>query len=535
MTISSTTNRVPYDCNGVTVDFPITFPFHAQADLVVVETIIATGVQTTKALSTHYTISGTTDSLGHYSNGGTITAVTAPPATVRWTVYRDPVRTQELNLTENNSLPAESLEAALDYQNMLIQRVADLIGRSLRQPDGDSANIATMPSKVDRASKYSAFDANGDPVCMAGTSETPNALLKTGGTMTGGINEAKTTVASATTPDIFAVTVGGYIDYTGTTTCTGFVAAPQAGAVREIRCSGAAPFTAGANMLIDGYASGETFTATADDRIIVRAETTTQFRLTIRKRNAKSINASLPFAVAGGSADAITANFSPDLVLADEPIFALVMAYANGTTTPTLATDGGTARTVVKKGGSALAIGDIPGALAVCLFKYNSANTRYELLNPGALSESYVYVREEQAANTQGGTFTSGAWRTRTLNTEVSDAGAVCTLASNQITLSAGTYRFRAIAPANAVDTHKARLQNVTDATTIELGSSMAARATGPTDNHSVIVGRFTIAASKALEVQHYCGTTRATDGFGVAANVGVTEVYTMIEFWKEA
>lgn len=210
------------------------------------------------------------------------------------------------------------------------------------------------------------------------------AVPSAGGNLTGGLNEAKTTVASATTPDIFALTVGNYVDYTGTVSCTGFAAAPAAGAMRELRCAGAAPFVAGANMLIDGYASGETFTATADDRVIVRAETTTQFRLTIRKRNAKSINASLPFVVAGGTADAITANFTPDLVLADQPIFALVMGAANATTTPTLAVDGGTARTIVKKGGSALLAGDIPGALAVCIFKYNLANTRFELLNPAA-------------------------------------------------------------------------------------------------------------------------------------------------------
>lgn len=169
MTISGTTNRVTYTGNGVTTAFAVSFPFHAQADLVVIETIIATGVQTTKALTTHYTISGTTDALGHYSSGGTVNALVAPAATVRWSIYRDPARTQGLDLTENNNLPAESVEAAIDYQTMLIQRVADQIARVPRQPEGDSANIDYLPSSVDRASKYLAFDADGDPVATAGT------------------------------------------------------------------------------------------------------------------------------------------------------------------------------------------------------------------------------------------------------------------------------------------------------------------------------------------------------------------------------
>ena len=226
---------------------------------------------------------------------------------------------------------------------------------------------------------------SGDLVQVAhdGTRLILEKATRAGFNMVGGINSAKTTVASAPTPDIFATTVGEYVDYTGTVSCTGFVAAPQAGAERELRCAGAAPFVAGANMLIDGYASGETFTATADDRVIVRAETTTQFRLTIRKRNAKSITPSIRSdGTVAGTADAITINFTPDLILADEPVICFVATGANTITNPTLAVDGGTARTWYKKGGTALAVGDIPGNLAVCIAKYNLANTRWELLNP---------------------------------------------------------------------------------------------------------------------------------------------------------
>lgn len=175
MTISSTLNRIAFACNGVTTAFPVSFPFHAQADLIVLEVVIATGVQTVKVNPTHYTISGTTDGLGHYSSGGTINAVAAPPGTVQWVAYRDPERKQAMDLTENNSLPAETVEAQFDYQTMLIQRVADLIVRSLHQPDGDATSVGELPTAVSRASKFLAFNISGDPVAADAFSSNPGS------------------------------------------------------------------------------------------------------------------------------------------------------------------------------------------------------------------------------------------------------------------------------------------------------------------------------------------------------------------------
>ena len=169
MTISSTTNRVVYTGNAVTTAFSFPYAFFAQADLIVVSTIIATGAQTTQALTTDYTISGSTDSLGHYSSGGTVTALVAPAATVTWTIYRDPAATQTTDLVANDALPAEALEAAFDYQTMLNQRTRDLVARSLRQPDGDSAALSAIPAKVARAGRLLGFDATTGDVAVTTT------------------------------------------------------------------------------------------------------------------------------------------------------------------------------------------------------------------------------------------------------------------------------------------------------------------------------------------------------------------------------
>lgn len=164
MTISSTTNRISTNGNNTTTAFPVSFPFHAQADLTVESVIIATGVSTTQALGSDYTISGTTDSLGHYPNGGTVNFAVAPASTVRIVIYRDPPQTQATDLIETGNLPAESLEATLDYLTMLLQRVSDRIGRTLHQPDGDETSVGALPTAVDRAGKYLSFDGSGDPI-----------------------------------------------------------------------------------------------------------------------------------------------------------------------------------------------------------------------------------------------------------------------------------------------------------------------------------------------------------------------------------
>ncbi|MEO8397041.1 MAG: hypothetical protein ABI700_28860 [Chloroflexota bacterium] len=151
----------------------------------------------------------------------------------------------------------------------------------------------------------------------------------------------------------------------------------------------------------------------------------------------------------------------------------------------------------------------------------------------GGRGTSLIVVREEQAQNTSAGTFTSGAWRTRTLNVEASDADNHASLSASQITLDAGTYRLRASAPAFAVGAHQARWQNVSDGVTVAVGTTEVADPTAQAQTRSIVVGRFTISASKTFELQHRCATTRSTDGFGVAANFA-TECYGEVELWRE-
>jgi hypothetical protein len=148
-----------------------------------------------------------------------------------------------------------------------------------------------------------------------------------------------------------------------------------------------------------------------------------------------------------------------------------------------------------------------------------------------------AYVKELQTSGTDAGTFTSGAWQTRILNTlENPGSFAWISLASNQITLSAGTYLIEAQAPCTMVNRNQAKLENISDSTDTVLGTSnVASAADGSNTIFSYIRGQFTIASTKTFEIQHKCQTTAATNGFGNNAGMGVSEVYTVVKLQKIA
>ena len=150
-------------------------------------------------------------------------------------------------------------------------------------------------------------------------------------------------------------------------------------------------------------------------------------------------------------------------------------------------------------------------------------------------SDKVAVFRDEKTQGTDGGSFTSGAWRTRTLNTSQYNGISGCSLASNQVTLPAGTYYVEGQAPTgDVVDTHQTRWQNITDGTTAIIGTSAVSSsvASAKPTTSSFVEGVFTIGSSKVFELQHQCGATQNTDGFGLAANF-TTEVYSTVTIQK--
>lgn len=86
---------------------------------------------------------------------------------------------------------------------------------------------------------------------------------------------------------------------------------------------------------------------------------------------------------ATGTADAITAVFSPAITTLTNGMTLLVRAAAaNSTTTPTFQADGMAAKTVVKGSNEALLAGDIKGAGHWLALQYDSALDKWVLQNP---------------------------------------------------------------------------------------------------------------------------------------------------------
>ena len=105
---------------------------------------------------------------------------------------------------------------------------------------------------------------------------------------------------------------------------------------------------------------------------------------------------------AAGTADALTANFVTNVVLAEGVTICIKAALANTSTTPTLNVDGTGAKTIVKDSGSALGAGDIAGSRHRLIFKYDASNTVWVLMNPSGSSlypVGSIYINASVATN----------------------------------------------------------------------------------------------------------------------------------------
>ena len=148
---------------------------------------------------------------------------------------------------------------------------------------------------------------------------------------------------------------------------------------------------------------------------------------------------------------------------------------------------------------------------------------------------SYAMICDQKAYNASGGTFNSGAWRTRDLNTEITDADGIVSISSNQFTLGAGNYLIKWFAPGYNCGGHITILYNATDSATAGTGSSQYS-SSGATENKSFGSARIAITGSKAFEIQHQCTNSGGSEGFGNSAAVsGFNSIYTTVEIYKEA
>ena len=149
---------------------------------------------------------------------------------------------------------------------------------------------------------------------------------------------------------------------------------------------------------------------------------------------------------------------------------------------------------------------------------------------------SYAIICDQKAHDANGGTFTSGAFRTRDLNTEIADPDGIVSISSNQFTLGAGDYLIEASAPVYKVARHITRLQNITASTTVQYGTAEYADSSYNVANRSFVVARVSITGNTTFELQHRADTTLATQGFGVSSSfTGTQSIFAVVKIYKEA
>ena len=151
---------------------------------------------------------------------------------------------------------------------------------------------------------------------------------------------------------------------------------------------------------------------------------------------------------------------------------------------------------------------------------------------------SYALLLDEKNTGTDGGTFTSGSWQVRDLNSSAAvDTDGIVGFNSphNQaFILQAGTYFIKWSAPAYRVSKHQAVLFKESGTHTIYgYGSSERTSNGTAVVTRSVGMWRGTLTGSTHFQIRHQCSTTYSNSGFGLNANFG-TEVYTMVEIFKE-
>ena len=224
---------------------------------------------------------------------------------------------------------------------------------------------------------------------------------------------------------------------------------------------------------------------------------------------------------------------------------------------------GGTGLTVFTSGGavyatstSALTTGTLPAASGGTGLTSPGTSGNVLMSTGSAWASSTVppglpdvIVQNQQTSGTAGAaTGYASAWETRTLNTIVRNNGSLASLASNRVTLPAGTWMIRGYASlyggAYAVTASaRARIYNYTDSAVIASGGNVAFAGSydsaityvnSATGANPEVIAVVVLSGSKAIELQVAVLATGACLT-GAPVTTGAVEIYASFEATKVA
>jgi len=164
MTISTTIIKNSYSGDGSNDTFAYQFKISTTAGM---EVIIrsSTGTETTKTLTTDYTVTGA----GSASGGNVVfESGDIPTATETVILRRSTTLTQALDLVENDPFTADSVESAFDKNLALLQEQQEELDRSFKVSKSNTITSSEFTdSAATRASKTLGFDSSGDLTTIA--------------------------------------------------------------------------------------------------------------------------------------------------------------------------------------------------------------------------------------------------------------------------------------------------------------------------------------------------------------------------------
>tara|TARA_R100001129_G_scaffold63901_1_gene43693 strand:+ start:123 stop:716 length:594 start_codon:yes stop_codon:yes gene_type:complete len=181
-------------------------------------------------------------------------------------------------------------------------------------------------------------------------------------------------------------------------------------------------------------------------------------------------------------------------------------------------------------------VGGLPDGIVDTDMLAANAVTPAKASGIGGKFASYAIIADQKANDVDGGTFTTGAWRTRDLNTELADPDGIVSISSNQFTLQAGSYLIEAQAPCFQGNRHMIKLYQTSGTPAdIAFGTGEYANSSYSGNTSSFLKVRVTISSATTYEIRHRNAATRTTLGFGLGSDFdNNTELYTVVKIFKE-
>lgn len=196
-----------------------------------------------------------------------------------------------------------------------------------------------------------------------------------------------------------------------------------------------------------------------------------------------------------------------------------------------------TANNVILGNGSSAPTYVAPGTLGNVLTSNGTTWTSQPAAGSSAAPD--VIIQYQTSSGVDSTTYAGGAWRVNFLTTVIRNAASLASLASNRITLPAGTYYVEWEVPfAATIDSayvNTSRLYNDTGAATLGRGLNViVCRNAGAglvSSATSCGSAYFSVGVSSAVGIDVYSAGTNVANGY--AASTGLAEVYGEISIWR--